>query len=448
MVTWNNLAHTRRCLAALEAHTDAPYELIVVDNASGDGTVDWVRTLPRAQGLRRGLVLLTNPENRGFAPAVNQGLAAAGGETVCLLNNDLLLPPGWLSRLHRQLDLLPDAGAVGPLGSGLGAKQDYVVAYGPLPYLDPGNDGAAFTAFARAWAETAAGTFTEAKSLSGACLLMRTALLRAMGGLDPGCRLGADDADLSLRLRLAGYRLYVAEDVFVHHFGHASFARLNPAAEAAVAQEAWDHFNRKWQGLGVDWETLFVNEVRWHYDGRFRNRRGYAPLTRPPRIRLDLGSGTQPAGGAGNPDWIHCDGRLGPCVEVVCDLRALPFPDDHADVVRASHVLEHFAPAEVPAVLQEWGRVLKPGGVLTVITPDLAHTCRAYTAGQVSAGAVTANLLGAGEDAPDLHRSLWDTVSLTVVLQQAGFAAIRRDPAYPAWQLKLDARKPPLPAVP
>jgi predicted SAM-dependent methyltransferase len=414
----------------------------VVDNGSDDDTVAWLRTLPPVEGHRRNLKIVENRENRGFAPAVNQGLARAEGAFVVLLNNDLLVPPGWLSALMRQLNTLPHAGAVGPMGSGIGGKQDYAAIYGPLPYITPEGSGRhGFLDFAARWESVARGTFTEAKSLSGSCLFMRTELLRALGGLDEGCRMGADDADLSLRLRLQGYRLYVAEDVFVHHYDHVTFAALDSEAQQRAADTAWEHFAQKWRDVGVDWDTLFMNETRWHYDARFRNRRGFAPAYRPARVLLDLGSGDNPAGGVGNPDWIHCDCRPFPCVEVVADVRALPFPERHADEVRASHVIEHFDLDEVPAVLREWARVLKPGGRLTVITPDLAFMCREYAAGRMSAGAVSMNLLGTGGWPENVHRSLWDRVSLTMALEAQGFDRIVRDPDYPAWQLKLDAVK-------
>jgi len=442
VVAYNNLAYTRQCIEHVTAYTALPHELIVIDNGSTDGTQEWLARLAPRSGTRVALKRLTNADNRGFAPAVNQGLAVAEGAFVCLVNNDLLVAPGWLETLLDHLTAEPRAGAVGPMGSGIGGKQDWAAIYGPLPYIGPnGLDREAFLAFAARLRAGVAGAFTEAKSLSGSCWVMRTELLRQLGGLDEGCRNGADDADLSLRLRLAGYRLYVAEDVFVHHYGHVTFSLLGRAAESAAAEAAWAHFNDKWRHVGVPWETLFVNEDRWHYDGRFRNPRGFAAAYRPARIQLDLGSGDNPAGGVGCLDWIHCDRRPGPCVEVVCDVRTLPFPDNHADVVRASHLVEHLELDEVPDALREWHRVLKPGGRLTLITPDLEHACREYVAGRLSAGGVTANLLGAGGFPENLHRSLWDRVSLTVVLQQAGFAEAVRDVQCPDWQLKMDAVK-------
>lgn len=80
VVTHNQLAYTRMCVDSVLLRTDESFELIFVDNGSTDGTVEYLRSLSTAKTL-------FNTENRGFAPAVNQGLQVAQGEQVVLLNN-------------------------------------------------------------------------------------------------------------------------------------------------------------------------------------------------------------------------------------------------------------------------------------------------------------------------------------------------------------------------
>ena len=95
IVTHNQIDYTRQCLDSIARLTDEPYELIVVDNASTDGTVDYLRAKP-------GVRLIVNHTNRGFPAAVNQGIAAASGKQILLLNNDVIVTTGWLFRLLRR----------------------------------------------------------------------------------------------------------------------------------------------------------------------------------------------------------------------------------------------------------------------------------------------------------------------------------------------------------
>src|SRR5439155_13585145 len=100
--THDSLVLTRLCLESLLANTDYPsYEVVVIDNASGDGTPDYLRQLAR---LHEHVRVVLNEDNVGFPRACNQGLALANGDLLVLLNNDTMVPPGWLMSLARMLD--------------------------------------------------------------------------------------------------------------------------------------------------------------------------------------------------------------------------------------------------------------------------------------------------------------------------------------------------------
>ena len=89
----NQLAYTQGCLRCLQSDLAAGVRVIVVDNGSTDGTPEWLAT-------QTGLMVIRNEQNRGCAPAWNQGVqAAAGADWVVVLNNDVLLPEGWLAAL-------------------------------------------------------------------------------------------------------------------------------------------------------------------------------------------------------------------------------------------------------------------------------------------------------------------------------------------------------------
>ena len=101
LVTHNLLALTRQCLDSIRHCTDEPYELIVVDNGSTDGTVEYLRA-------HADVKLVANADNRGFPAAANQGIQASAGGQVLLLNNDTLVTTGWLKRLLRALRALDE----------------------------------------------------------------------------------------------------------------------------------------------------------------------------------------------------------------------------------------------------------------------------------------------------------------------------------------------------
>jgi O-antigen biosynthesis protein len=122
IVTFNQLEYTRQCVESIRLMTDEPYELIFVDNASTDGTVDYLKSLA-------GATVIENAENRGFPAAVNQGIIAATGRSILLLNNDTIVTTGWLRRLLVALDSDPKIGLAGPCSNLVGSEQQVDVNY-------------------------------------------------------------------------------------------------------------------------------------------------------------------------------------------------------------------------------------------------------------------------------------------------------------------------------
>jgi glycosyltransferase involved in cell wall biosynthesis len=94
---WNQLEFTRHCITALVRHTRRPWELIVVDNGSTDGTTIYLAGVHDAAAVP--VTVISNRENRGFPAAINQGLAAARGEYLVMLNNDVVVTDAWLDQL-------------------------------------------------------------------------------------------------------------------------------------------------------------------------------------------------------------------------------------------------------------------------------------------------------------------------------------------------------------
>jgi GT2 family glycosyltransferase len=214
VVTFNELAFTRLCLSAVHAHTHGDYELIVVDNASTDGTVEYLRQLADGDGR---VSVIVNRENRGFAPAVNQGLRDARGRTLILLNNDTLVPPGWVQTLAAHLDD-PTVGCVGPVTNRTGNEAQIETSYRTF---------AEFRRFAQERADRHRRRAFDIGTLTMFCFAMRRDVFATIGWLDETFEVGLlEDDDYAMRMARAGYRRVCAEDTFVHHFDKASFGRL------------------------------------------------------------------------------------------------------------------------------------------------------------------------------------------------------------------------------
>jgi len=241
IVTYNNLVFTRLCLAALLVHTTYPnYEIIVVDNASGDRTVGFLRELARQQPHVR---VIVNASNRGFAAAINQGVRAATGEVLVLLNNDTIVSPGWLTRLVRYLDD-PSIGAVGPVTNRCGNEAEVDASY---------HTYRAFMAFAQDAMNQRAGACFDIPMLTMFCLALRRDTYEKVGPVDERFGIGMfEDDDYALRLHAAGYRTVCAEDVFVHHFGEASFGELaSRGGYGTLFHANRQRFEEKW---GQPWQ--------------------------------------------------------------------------------------------------------------------------------------------------------------------------------------------------
>lgn len=232
----NQAALTERFVASLYENTKLPFELVLVDNGSGPDIAALARTLA---AQHTNFVYVRNEINQGFGYACNQGLAVARGDAVVIINNDVVVPQGWLSRLLAVMQEDPQVGMVGPVTNRcVGVQQIF-----PAPYSDVHD----FPRAAAARATTHAGNAANTSRLVGLCLLLPMQVIREVGGFDPAFGYGnLEDDDLGLRVRRAGWKLAVAEDVFVHHEGSATFTGESFDAQA-LARQNWEIFCLKWR---------------------------------------------------------------------------------------------------------------------------------------------------------------------------------------------------------
>ncbi|MBA3644134.1 MAG: glycosyltransferase family 2 protein [Chloroflexia bacterium] len=241
VLTHDNLAFTRLCLESLLANTEYPnYELLIVDNASADGTPAYLRELGQRFPWVRPIF---NDRNAGFGPGNNQALAAATGEILVLLNNDTMLPRGWLSRLaHHLTD--PRLGLIGPA-----TNRTCNEAQVEAPYATYGD----FLRFAEARAVTYDGMRHEIRMPMMFCTAFRRDILDQIGPLDERFETGMfEDEDYALRVQAAGFQVAWAPDVYVHHAYHASIGKLLPSGRyTALFKANQQRFEEKW---GICWE--------------------------------------------------------------------------------------------------------------------------------------------------------------------------------------------------
>jgi GT2 family glycosyltransferase/Tfp pilus assembly protein PilF len=219
------------------AHTRRPFDLVLVDNGSTDGTAEYIRELTARPGPER-VTVVTNAQNLGYPAGVNRGLKEAAGEYVVLLNNDTVVSAGWLDGLTAVAAAgWPHAGLVGAVSNFAGGVQQVPVAYESLDGLPR---------FAAARRLTHRGRVRSAPMLSGFCLLLTRGVVEAVGGLDERFGLGFfDDDDLCRRATAAGFRLTVADGVFVHHFGSRTFLGLGVDTEKQL-RDNHAVFRAKW----------------------------------------------------------------------------------------------------------------------------------------------------------------------------------------------------------
>jgi GT2 family glycosyltransferase/tetratricopeptide (TPR) repeat protein/2-polyprenyl-3-methyl-5-hydroxy-6-metoxy-1,4-benzoquinol methylase len=236
VVTWNELPYTQLCIESLRKYTHLPYELIVVDNGSTDGSLDWLRSQADVR-------LIANPTNLGFPKAANQGIKAANGENILLLNNDTVVTPGWLRRMLERLYSRPEVGMVGPLSNFVSGPQQIDVPYKNLIELD---------GFAWDWGKTHRGQSESIDRLVGFCLLMKREVIEKIGLLDERFEMGCfEDDDLCRRALEAGYELLICKDAFVHHFGGRTFIG-NQLPFSQIIRENQRRFRDKWSGAQVE----------------------------------------------------------------------------------------------------------------------------------------------------------------------------------------------------
>ena len=188
--------------------------------------------------------IILNANNYGFAKANNQGIELSSGENIVLLNNDTIVPNGWLSRLLHHLGD-PEIGIVGPMTNAIGNEAKIEVPYRIWSEMED---------FAAAHVAARHLQIADIKMLAMYCVAFRRETYEKIGPLDEQYGIGMfEDDDYSERMKAAGLRVICAADVFIHHFGQATFKKLITSGKYnPLFEENRRLFEAKWK---KEWVT-------------------------------------------------------------------------------------------------------------------------------------------------------------------------------------------------
>jgi len=234
---------TKACLKAVRSTVTTEFEIVIVDNGNEDEE--------SLDGYYEGnTTIIQNKSNLGFPVAVNQGIRAAHGDTIILLNNDVIVTPGWATRLTKALD---DYSIVSPMTNYCaGLQRTQVGIYENENELNEQ---------AEKWSEEHKGETQEVSFVIGFCMVFKKALFDEIGLFDESLwPCSGEEIDFCLRARKAGYRVAIVKDVYVHHEGSQTFGDLMKAARIDYKELCKRNDNHLIETWGFNpWERQAVN---------------------------------------------------------------------------------------------------------------------------------------------------------------------------------------------
>jgi GT2 family glycosyltransferase len=232
----NALDEVKQCVRSLFQQTTTPFELILVDDGSDDKTSAYLNSVASITGAR----LFRNENAKGYTHAANIGLSMSKSEYCVLLNSDTEVTFGWLDNMLRYMQLESSCGIVGPLSN--------TASWQSVPKIFDGEDWAE-NELPDGWTSQEMANIVASNStlrgiplgfLNGFCMLLRRSMLQQIGSFDEetfGAGYGEEN-DLCIRARKQGWRLIVADDVYVYHRQSRSYGNERRRVLALTAGRA------------------------------------------------------------------------------------------------------------------------------------------------------------------------------------------------------------------
>jgi GT2 family glycosyltransferase len=272
ILTWNGLDYTRACIDSIRNQTKFDdYRIVVADNGSTDGTLEYLRR-------QSDLTVVENGANLGFAKGNNRALAVCDpASDVILLNNDTeIIQPDWIELMQNTALSSPDIGVVGCRLRRPGGMLQHAGTYMPLDDLWGQQTGAG---------EQDINQFSQNRDVEGvvfACVYLKREILAGIGFLDEEYFSYFEDTDYCFRVLEAGYRVVCCGAVTVVHHEHVSTA-INRVPQKEMFSKAQVIFRRKWEAKLR--ASKYTREIGWHSIFNFPT--GYAISSRELAMALD-----------------------------------------------------------------------------------------------------------------------------------------------------------------
>lgn len=241
MLTYNNLEYTQICVDSIRKY-NKNYELIIIDNNSTDGTVEWIKS-------QKDIKYILNNENKGFPAGCNQGIEISNkGNDIFLLNNDTVIMPNSIFNLRMGLYSNDKIGATGAISNSVPYHQQVDLEY------DSFDDYLKFSVLNNILDEE---KYEQRIMLVGFAMFIRREALDKVGELDERFSPGNyEDNDISLRLITQGYDLLLCKDCYIHHFGSISFKK-DKAKYNTLLKNNSIKFKEKW---GFNHKKLYISK--------------------------------------------------------------------------------------------------------------------------------------------------------------------------------------------
>ena len=210
------------------------FNLIIIDNGSDKETQLFLQTLKQTMA---NVIIVRNEINLGYIKAINQGLRLSKAPFVMFANNDIIMPDNLLERLR---EALKSFDVVSPLSNNIGNNQDVrLIQFNRDPSIANINDFASNLYNARASVE-------DIDYVYGHCMMATRKVIQKVGLLDERFGIGNyDDVDFCKRATSAGFRVGICKNLFVYHFRHSTFNKLNMDIDGILSSNQKE-YNKKW----------------------------------------------------------------------------------------------------------------------------------------------------------------------------------------------------------
>ena len=348
---YNQWDMTKQCLESIVRHSgNVDYEIIIIDNGS---------TPPVREQYFNGYDnIIRNETNLGFPKAVNQGIRAASGDIICLLNNDTVVTPHWLERLTARLD---EYDIVSPMTNYVAGLQKAITA----TY----DDEASLNHAAIEWTKQNDGVTQEVNFVIGFCMVFRKALFNDIGDFDESMfPCSGEEIDFCFRCRDLGGKVAIARDVYIHHYGSQTFMEMQQSGVIdykKVCVECDKNIEKKWA-------NRFLKSF-WQEQGNIERFNDIKDDDDGEGLRLNLGCGRYP-----KRKFINIDIQPSVSPDVVADVLSLHYEKNSIEEIYCGHLLEHFNFEEGLLAISHWVDILKPGGSIMITVPDFDIFIKPY----------------------------------------------------------------------